>query len=187
MEERLCTPGLRSVDLDEPPQWPRSARRQGAAQPLHVDHLTGGEPDPLSPTRSLLLPGLSRVEIGADGVHVVEILWQQIHFAYGDPESFFYKDHQPEEVQRINDAALQQWSPVGQRQQRPVLDEFSANEVIDHCLHSGMSLSCLLALFYQPSPAGSSLSCSWARPTRSTLPFEVRGSASRNSTRSGTM
>ena len=57
--------------------------------------------------RGLLLSGLTGAEVGADGVHAGEILREQIRVTHRDPEPLLQEDHQPEQAQRIQDAAVQ--------------------------------------------------------------------------------
>ena len=55
-----------------------------------------------------LLLGLSGAEVRADRLHACEMLGEQVCVAHGDPEAPFQEDHELQEAQRVEDAALQQ-------------------------------------------------------------------------------
>src|SRR6185312_9469780 len=76
-------------------------------------------------------PSVPGAEIGADGVHAVKMLRDEIHVVHCDAEPLLDENHQPEQAQRIKDAGLEQRRRVSKRQQARVLDEFLADEVVD--------------------------------------------------------
>ena len=108
------------------------------------------------------------------------MLGDEIHIVHHDPEPLLDEKHELEQAQRVQDACFQQRRRVRERQQGRVLDEFPADVVVDDGFQLS-DLQCALRLpdvHYLPCPASQA---------RSILPVEVLGSASQNSTTSGTM
>src|SRR5215469_15078682 len=127
---------------------------------------------------------LTVAEIGADGIHAGKVLWQEVSVVHSDPEPLFQEDHQPEQPERVEDAAVQQWCVIRQRQQCRVRDEFLTHVVLDDLFHSSTLLPrvCLLALNSggrpRPVPARAvpapGLPCRPCRSRFSAVPRETR-------------
>src|SRR6202035_1573395 len=72
-------------------------------------------------------------KVGADGVHAVEVLGDQVGIFHRDPESLPEEHREPEHAQRVQDARLKQRRRVPKRQQGCVLDEFPGYVVVNDC------------------------------------------------------
>src|ERR1700728_3377081 len=112
-----------------------------AAQYATASALRSARSARLSPMRGLLLTRLPGADVAADRVHAREVLREQIGVAHRDPETLLQEHHQPQQVQRIENAGLQKRCLVRERQQPPVLDEFLADVVVDDRLHLSTFLS----------------------------------------------
>src|SRR5260370_23218038 len=93
-------------------RYPRKAGRvprtgAATAQYIAASTLRSSLSARLSPIGALLV-GLPGAEVGADSVHAGEILREQVRVANRDPEMPFQEDHDLQEAQGIEDAALQQ-------------------------------------------------------------------------------
>src|ERR1700744_3999228 len=49
-----------------------------------------------------------RAQVGADGVHAVEMLGNEVHVVHRDAKPLLDEEHQPQQAQRVENARLEQ-------------------------------------------------------------------------------
>src|SRR5689334_5528727 len=87
----------------------------------------------LRTARLFPVPG---AKVGADGVHAVEVLGDEVGIFHRDPELLPEEHREPEHAQRVQDARLKQRRRVAERQQGHVLDELPGYVVVNDCFHA---------------------------------------------------